>query len=104
VTSKLFDFAADCLQQHSSLDRLEARGTLRIALKIVGLDVKRLSGEQLAVVFEQVLPGELENRGIEGARAICATVMKEVSRASDLAGDEETDDADAIFRRLGRDS
>jgi hypothetical protein len=104
VTSKLFDFAADCLERHSTLDRLEARGTLRIALKIVGLDVKRLTGEQMAVIFEQVLPGELEKRGIEDARAICSTVMKDVARAPELAAADASDDADAIFRRLGRDS
>ena len=33
----LFDFAADQLEQHTGLSRLEARGTLRIALKDAGL-------------------------------------------------------------------
>ncbi|MDH3520404.1 MAG: hypothetical protein OEM49_08090 [Myxococcales bacterium] len=103
MSHALFDFAAERLEQHSSLDRLEARGTLRIALKIVGLDLATLSGEQLAVVFEQVLPGELEKRGVEGAASICRTVLKEVASAPEAAAADRIEDAEKIFRRLGRD-
>jgi hypothetical protein len=99
----LFDTAAELLEQRTSLDRLEARGTLRIALKEVGLDVATLSVEQLRVVFEKILPGELERRGVDDASTACAAVMKEVALSPAAAAAHQSEDAEAVFRRLGRD-
>ena len=56
MASGLFDVAAESLEAHSVLDRLEARGTLRLALKAGGLDAESLTVKQLDVVLERVLP------------------------------------------------
>ncbi len=61
MDAALLYIAANSLQQHSPYDRLDARGTLRIALKAAGLEPKNLTESQLQVVFEQVMPGELES-------------------------------------------
>jgi len=58
----LFDAVADALEAQSPLDGLAARGTLRLALKSAGLDPKGVTPEQMRVVLERVLPGELETR------------------------------------------
>ncbi len=77
---ELFDFAAERLEHHTSLDRLEARGTLRIAIKIAGLPAKSVNAAQLCVVFEKVMPHELENRGVSDAAVACSAVIDESSR------------------------
>jgi hypothetical protein len=103
VASTLFDTAADLLEQRTSLDRLEARGTLRLALKEAGLDIATLSVEQLGVVFEKILPGELERRGVDDASTACDAVMKEVALSPAAAASVKSEDAESVFKRLGRD-
>ena len=96
----LFDFAAERLEHHTSLDRLEARGTLRIALKSAGLAPNNLTGAQLQVVFEQVMPGELDSRGVSDVRDVCTAVLADLARAGGDAEDASATSPDEIFRRL----
>jgi len=100
VTDTLFDRAADSLEQNSPFDRLEARGTLRIALKAAGLEPKNLTGAQLQVVFEKVMPGELDSRGVSDVRDVCAAVLADVGSAGDAAENASATNPDEIFRRL----
>ena len=79
MASGLFDYAAEQLEQRTSLDRLEARGTLRLALKAAGLEPGSLTAEQLTVVFERVLPTELQTRGVDDAEATCKALAKEIA-------------------------
>ena len=104
MASGLFDVAALSLEQCTSLNRLEARGTLRFALKTAGLDTKGLTAEQLGVVFERVLPAELAMRGIEDAAEVCAAVAASVenSAAAQETADTERSVSD-VFSRLGGD-
>ena len=103
MASALFDLAAERLEHHTTLDRLQARGTLRLALKLAGLDPKGLTAEQLRVLFERVLPDELETRGVGEAASVCRAIMDDV--ASSPAAQEKPGVAspDEIFQRLGRD-
>ncbi len=95
----LFDFAADSLEQNSRFDRLEARGTLRIALKAAGLEPKNLTGTQLQVVFEQVMPGELDSRGVSDMQDVCSAVLADLGSAGS-AEDASAASPDDVFRRL----
>jgi hypothetical protein len=97
----LFDFAAERLERHTSLDRLAARGTLRLALKASGLAPNGLRVEQLRVVLERVLPDELEKCGVQDARGICAGVSAALGDLPVAAQTSGSTDADEIFRRLG---
>jgi len=96
----LFDFAAERLENHASLERLEARGTLRIALKAAGLDSKNLTGAQLQVVFEKLMPGELDSRGVSDVPDVCAAVLADLARAAGDAEEAGATSPDEIFRRL----
>ena len=78
--SPVFDHACDQLQSHTDLDRLEARGTLRLALKDSGLDASSVDGAQMAVVLRRVMPSELERRGIADASSICEAIAGSVER------------------------
>jgi hypothetical protein len=97
----LFDFATERLEQLTSLDRLAARGTLRLALKASGLSPTGLRAEQLRVVLEKVLPDELEKCGVDGALGVCAEVATALANVSVGEGTSGSTDADEIFRRLG---
>ena len=103
MSSKLFDLAAEHLEQQTSLDRLEARGTLRLALKQAGLEPNGLTLEQLGVVFERVLPRELQTRGVDGAAALCDAVMKSVATSPEAVVQDHSGNVDEVFRRLGGD-
>jgi hypothetical protein len=100
MAADLFDLAAERLENHTGIDRLEARGTLRIALKAAGLEPKNLTGAQLQVVFEKVMPGELESRGVSDARDVCAAVLADLGSAGGAAADAGATSPDDIFRRL----
>ncbi len=98
MASPAFDFACEQLEARSSLDRLESRGTIRLALKQAGLEAESVSPDQMKVVFEKVLPSELESRGIEGASGLCCDLAAAVANV-DAGGQAES--PDAVFARLG---
>jgi hypothetical protein len=102
MAADLFDFAAERLEHHTSLDRLEARGTLRIALKTAGLTVKAVTAGQLCVVFEKLMPEELELRGMSNAVAACNAVIDDLVNAPAPSEAASATDPDAIFQRLAK--
>ena len=69
-----FECVCDELERASSLDRLEARGTVRLALKQAGLEARNVTVEQMRVILEKVLPSELASRGIDRERMICERI------------------------------
>ncbi len=100
MAADLFDFAAERLEHHTGFSQLEARGTLRIALKVAGLDPNAVTVGQLCVVFEKVMPGELDSRGVSDVQDVCAAVLADLESAGDAAADASATSPDAIFRRL----
>ena len=101
MSTGLFDLAAEQLEHHTDLDRLEARGTLRLAVKDAGLDPKEITLDQLVVVFDKVMPTELQIRGIDAAESTCQTIMESITRKADPADTGAKDSVDDIFQRLG---
>lgn len=99
MSDDLFDFVADRIEQSTSLDRLESRGTLRIALKNSGLDPRGVTREQFCVILGRVAPGELESRGVADARAICAVLIEKIEREPADRW-EASRGVDEIFDRL----
>ncbi len=100
MDATLFDLAAERLEHHTGLDRLAARGTLRIALKAAGLDPSAFTVGQLCVVFEKVMPGELEKRGVSDAAVACSTVIDDLANAQALPDLASSTHIDEIFGRL----
>ncbi len=101
MATALFDIAAERLGESSDLDRLATRGTLRIALKEAGLDAHKLTIPQLRVVFEKLMPKELDARGISDAATTCEAVMDEIARSADAIDVESSASPDDVFQRLG---
>jgi len=97
--SAAFAWLCSELELRSSLDRLEARGTVRIALKQAGLDHKSVTPEQMRVVVEKLLPGELKARSIDDD-ALCGALASGL-RSVDAGPDRGPEAPDEVFRRLG---
>ena len=57
--SAAFEWTCQEIEGVTSLDTLEARGTVRLALKEAGLDARSASPHQIAVVVERILASEL---------------------------------------------
>jgi len=96
--SEAYEYVSGAIEAETSLDRLEARGTVRLALKQAGLDPSSVSAAQMKVVLDRVLPAELAARGIDAAEDACSKVK------SGLAGIADTtsgDTPEAVFSRLG---
>ncbi len=96
--SAAFDWTCEELERETDLDRLEARGTVRIALKSAGFEAGSVHPDQMRVVIEKVLPGELIARGVDDAEAICGRLAAGVGSVS--AGDD-AESPDEVFERLG---
>ena len=96
--STAFDLACATLEELTQLSRLEARGTVRIALKQAGLDPASVRAGELGVVARKVLPKELESRGVADAESICERLCGKLSQIQDSAG---TETPEAVFARLG---
>jgi hypothetical protein len=103
VQRNLFELAADLLERHSELDRLEARGALRLALKDAGLRAEALSSRELDAVLQKLMPERLAKMGVDDGPAVCERVLGEIARAAARVGSTPEADRDRIFRRLGGD-
>lgn len=96
--SEVFDFVCGQLEERTALDRLEARGTVRITLKQAGLEARTVSAEQMSVVVAKLLPGELESRGIDEAGRQCDDIAAELGTLDVVIA---ADSPEAVFERLG---
>lgn len=99
----LFDRVCEALEGASEMSRLEARGTMRIALRKAGLSPDAVDGAQMKVVLGRVLPDELRTRGVpesEGvSRHLAESVVGEDADAG--AGADRFAKAEAALERLG---
>jgi hypothetical protein len=102
VSESLFEFVSSELQKRSGLENLEARGTLRLALKSSGLTARDVSPEQMAVVLNKVMPRELQLRGIENPEAVCEELSKAVMGVEAGEGESAGTSPEDVFRRLSR--
>ena len=94
-----FDFVCTQLEQRTSLNRLEARGTVRLALKAAGLDAGQVTPAQMRTVVEKILPGELRNRAVKDPERHC-TALAALLASSKFAEAGGGESPEAIFARL----
>ena len=94
-----FEFVCSEIESATSLTSLEARGTVRIALKAAGIEARTATPAQLKVILEKLIPGELKKRGCEDAEGLCKGInTKLVGQKFDSVG---TESPEAVFARLG---
>ena len=100
MAAAIFDFVADELETQTELARLEARGTLRLALKEAGLDAGTVTAEQMAVVLAKRMPGEMLARGVASAEEVCRRIAAGLAARFPDEAAPAAESPEAIFRRL----
>jgi hypothetical protein len=98
ASSAIFEALSETLEQVTSLDRLEARGTLRLALREAGLKPESLTDEQVRAVLQHILPSQLQDRGIGDTEQICGTLAGVAAATAGAAHSAED-----LFRRVDSD-
>ena len=96
--SEAFEHVCSQLEQETSLQRLEARGTVRLVLKNAGLEARSVTSAQISVAISKLLPEELVARGIEDAEVVCTSL---VSGLAALHEEVLGDTPESVFQRLG---
>jgi hypothetical protein len=99
--STAFEWLCTALEESTTLERLEARGTVRIALKEAGLEPRTVTPSEMRVVAQKVLPRELRQRGVQNEAALCDRLIAGLQVLETKGGGAAADTPDAIFRRLG---
>jgi hypothetical protein len=102
VVASIFDFVSEQVESLTSLGKLEARGTVRLALKAAGLDARTLTMPQAVVTLRKIMPGEMRSRGIERGDEICRTIAARLEAAHPAGGGAAAESPEAIFQRLAR--
>jgi hypothetical protein len=100
MADSIFDLVANELERRTDLAKLEARGTVRLALREAGLDARTVTLEQMSVMLRKVLPKEMQSRGVEDAERICEAILTALAGAEASAPSSDTESPEAIFRRL----
>lgn len=95
--SRAFEFVCGELERLTSMTRLEARGTVRIALKEAGLSADAVLPLEMQVVLQKLLPKELAARAIGTAEEICRKLSAGVAALKDTASAQSPE---AVFSRL----
>jgi len=98
--SKLFDWLCDQLASSTALSAIEARGTVRIALKKGGLSADGATPGQMQVLVKRVLPDELRRRGCDDGQSVCDEISVRLNSAG-FSEAAETDSPEQVFARLG---
>ena len=95
----LFDRVCEALEKSTQLDRLSARGTVRLALKSAGLESATVTPNQLSVVIARVLPDELRARGVADPEKVCSGLERALADAPSNGAAVHASPED-MFRRL----
>ncbi len=99
MTSPIFERVCEELEQRTEMNRLESRGTVRLALKEAGLDPRRVTPHQMTVALADVLLDELFARAVADAHRVCQALQTVVKSEGDDATADAGDRIDAFFRR-----
>jgi hypothetical protein len=101
ASTPCFEWVSQELERITSLERLEARGTLRLALKKAGLEASQVTAKQMEVVLRELLPGELRSRGVEEGDEACEHLLRGLLAANLSEDESSADSPEQVFQRLG---
>ena len=94
--SAAFDRACKLLEQHTTFSELEARGTVRLALKAAGQNAKTVGKPEMMIAVRSALESELLSRNVADAGAVCRKILDGLA-----ALDSNEQSPYEIFSRLG---
>ena len=96
--SAAFTHLCIALENETTFSRIEARGTVSLALKSAGLDSKNITIDQMKVILERAFPGEHANRAVEDPKGVCRILIRGLSEVAAETSGETPED---VFSRLG---
>jgi hypothetical protein len=94
--SAAFDLVCDLLRQHTTFSEIEARGTVRLALKALGQNPKTVGRSEIMHAVGSTLQPELTARSVADAAAVCRKLLDGLA-----ALDPKEQSPYEIFSRLG---
>lgn len=89
VDSPAFEVVCEALESLTKMTRSEARGTVRITLKQIGLDPTHVTRSEIAATLMTALPGVLEACRIEDAQQVCAEIARSLLASSSASPSPE---------------
>jgi hypothetical protein len=98
----LFDWVSSAVEAETSLSRLEARGSLRLALKDAGLTPERATRHEVEVVLKAVAPKHLHACSVRDAEAVCGRILTALRTAVVLEASPSGESPEDVFSRFGR--
>jgi hypothetical protein len=102
--SGTFEWLCKELEARTSLSMLEARGTVRLVLKDLGLDAASVTSHQMQVVIQRLLGPALAKRKVADAPALCALLSQALGTRDVTRDAPVVDDAYDLFERLESDT
>jgi hypothetical protein len=97
--SPVFEWLSQRLEVATGWTHLVARGTVRLALKEMGLDPRTVGRREMIAALRSTLGRSLEMRRVASAGALCDRLERDLATANlPAAGDSPEE----IFKRLGR--
>ena len=96
----IFDFVASEIEKRSGLDKLEARGTVRLTLKGAGFDAGAITTQHMAVVLQELMPEALTSRGVEDADSLCAALAASIRQFKEAVEEHGSTSPESVFARL----
>ncbi|MEM1202563.1 MAG: hypothetical protein AAGN66_04985 [Acidobacteriota bacterium] len=101
VPTDLVSWVAAGLEDRTSMNLAQSRGTVRLALRQSGLDPRAVTVPEMEVVLRRVMPRELEIRAIADGDSICRDLASGLGAANvDTPAPGRTSHADSVFRRI----
>jgi hypothetical protein len=98
--STIFDFVSKEIERRTDLGKLEARGTVRLALKEAGFDVDAITAHQMSVVLERVMPGALASRGVPDSERVCSSLAALLHDFKEAVEEQGSASPESVFARL----
>lgn len=98
--SPIFDWLCAGIEQRTDLSAIEARGTVRIALKKSGVTAGDVTPVQMQVVVKRVLPEELSRRGCADTDTLCSELARSLMDQC-FEQDDRSESPEDVFARLG---
>jgi len=97
-------FATICsaLESATSMSRLEARGTMRLALKVAGLEPHTVTTKPLVVIVDRVLPDLLRTRRVPDVSVVCESLKTRLLAEGALRTSSAYDSPEDILARFSR--
>jgi hypothetical protein len=98
--SPVFEWTSAALERATTFNSLQARGTVRLALKKAGLDATTVNITGMTAVLSRLMPKELASRKIENGEAICTQLVTELKAANITAPAADQQTPEDVFRRM----